>query len=291
MDWIEDQIEWSADGKKVAIGLTRFGAGKNLLLLPALSSISTRTEMRSLQERLGTSFATTAIDWPGFGTLPRPRVDWRPELYRTFLRFVMESVVQPAATIAAGHAAGYVLAEAAENPAGFGRLCLLSPTWRGPLPTMTGRRMALFRGLVKAVDLPLIGSVIYRLNVNSTVIGMMARGHVYADPTLLTPERMAEKRAVTEAPGARYASFRFVAGELDPFIDRDAFQESARRIPTKILVAYGGGTPRKSKAEMTGLASLPDVLTVELPRGKLSFYEEFPDLTREMIAPFLLESD
>ncbi|WP_181178310.1 alpha/beta hydrolase [Mesorhizobium sp. B4-1-3] len=291
MDWIEDQIEWIADGKKVAVGLSRFGTGKNLLLLPALSSISTRAEMRPLQERLGASFATTAIDWPGFGALPRPRIAWRPELYRTFLRFVTQSVVQPAATIAAGHGAGYALAVAAENPGGFGRLCLLSPTWRGPLPTMTGRRMALFRGLAKAVDLPLAGSFLYRLNVNSLVIGMMARGHVYADPAWLTPERMAEKRTVTDALGARYASFRFVAGELDPFTDRDAFLESVRRISTKILVVYGGGTPRKSKAEMTGLASLTNVRTVVLPRGKLSFYEEFPDQTWETIHPFLLESD
>ncbi|TPK65560.1 alpha/beta hydrolase [Mesorhizobium sp. B2-4-19] len=291
MDWIEDQIEWSADGKNVAIGLTRFGSGKNLLLLPALSSISTRTEMRPLQERLGTSFATTAIDWPGFGTLPRPRINWRPELYRAFLRFLTQSVVQPAVTIAAGHAAGYALAEAAENPAGFGRLCLLSPTWRGPLPTMTGRPMALFRRLAKAVDVPLAGSFLYRLNVNSLFIGMMARGHVYADPAWLTPERMAEKRTVTEAPGARHASFRFVAGELDPFTDRDAFLESARRIPTKVLLVYSNGTPRKSRAEMTGLASLPNVQAIELPLGKLSFYEEFPDLTCETINPFLFESD
>ncbi|UCI32190.1 hypothetical protein [Mesorhizobium sp. B4-1-4] len=116
MDWIEDQIEWSADSNKVAIGLTRFGAGKSLLLLPALSSISTHTEMRSLQERLGTSFATTAIDWPGFGTLPRPKVEWRPELYRAFLRFVM-SVVQPAATIAARLAGLAHRAQLAPDPA------------------------------------------------------------------------------------------------------------------------------------------------------------------------------
>ncbi len=35
-----------ADGKKITIGLTCFGTGKNMLLLPALSSISTRAEMR-----------------------------------------------------------------------------------------------------------------------------------------------------------------------------------------------------------------------------------------------------
>ena len=236
MNWAEEQIEWNADGEKIPIGLTCFGTGKNMLLLPALSSISTCAEMRPLQERLGTCFATTAIDWPGFGTLPRPKVNWRAELCRAFLRFVVENVVRPAVTVAAGHGASYALAQAAEHPVGIGRLCLLAPTWRGPLPTMAGKRMALFRWLASAVDPPLIGPFIYRLNVNGPVIGMMARSHVYADPAWFTAERMAEKRAVTEAPGARHASFRFVAGELDPFADRAAFLNAARRAGGKILL-------------------------------------------------------
>ncbi len=83
-------------------------------------------------------------------------------------------------------------------------------------------------GPARAVDLPVIGPALYRLNVNGPVIGMMARGHVYADPAWLTPERMAAKRAMTEAPGARHASFRFVAGELDPFTTRDDCLDAAR---------------------------------------------------------------
>jgi pimeloyl-ACP methyl ester carboxylesterase len=287
MDWVKERVEWEADGKPVVIGLTRFGTGPSLLILPALSSILTRTEMRPLQNRLGTYFSTVATDWPGFGDLPRPKVDWRPDLYRAFLHFVLTEVVRPAFTVAAGHAAGYALAEAADNPSSTGRLCLLSPTWRGPLPTITGKRMALFHGLAKAVDLPLLGSALYRLNVNGPVIGMMARGHVYADPAWLTPQRLAAKRAVTEVPGARHASFRFVAGELDLFTDREAFLDTVRRIGTDILVAYGSQTPRKSKAEMEALGSLANVNAVELPRGKLSFYEEFPDETAEAIIRFL----
>lgn len=221
MEWTEDRIEWRADGKPVQIGLTRAGSGPGLLLLPALSSISTRAEMRPLQERLAGRYATVAVDWPGFGDLPRPRVDWRPDLYRDFLRFVLAEIVRPEVTIAAGHATGYVLAQAAGDPASTGRLVLLAPTWRGPLPTMTGKRMGLFRALAKGVDLPVAGAAFYRLNVNGPVIGMMARGHVYADPAWLTPERMAVKREVTEAPGARHASFRFVAGERDPFATRE----------------------------------------------------------------------
>lgn len=277
MKWTEDRIEWVADGKPVTIELTRAGTGPAMLLLPALSSISTREEMRPLQERLAERYSTVAIDWPGFGKLPRPKVDWRPDLYRDFLRFVLAEIIRPETTVAAGHATGYVLAQAAADPASTGHLVLLSPTWRGPLPTMAGKRMGLFRVLARGVDLPVAGAAFYRLNVNGPVIGMMARGHVYGDAAWLTGDRMAAKRTVTEGKGARYASFRFVAGELDPFPTREAWLGAAGSIPGKIVVLYAEHTPRKSKAEMAMLASLENVSATVLPRGKLSFYEEYPD--------------
>lgn len=283
MAWADQQIEWRADGAAVRIGLTRFGSGPGLLLLPALSSISTRAELRPLQSLLGRAFSTLAVDWPGFGELPRPKVDWRPELYRAFLRFLLAEVAGPGALVAAGHAAGYALAQAAEEPASVTRLVLLSPTWRGPLPTMAGKRLGLFAGLVRAVDLPLAGRALYRLNVNGPVIRRMARGHVYADPAWLTAERLAAKRAVTAAPGARHASFRFVAGALDPFPDRQAFLAAARRVEGALLLLYGAEAPPKSRAEMAALGALEGVSSVVLPRGKLSFYEEFPEATAAAI--------
>lgn len=287
MIWTEDNIEWEADGKFLQIGLSRFGDGPALLLLPALSSISSRNELREIQQQLGTHFSTVAIDWPGFGTLPRPQIDWRPQHYQQFLRYVLEHIIQPTATVAAGHAASYVLAQAAEQQGSVGKLCLLSPTWRGPLPTMANRQSALFGKLSKAVDLPVIGSSFYRLNINGPVISMMARGHVYEDANWLTGSRLAEKRAVTEAPGARYASFRFVTGVLDLFADRQSFLDTARRCKTPILVVYGRQVPVKSKAEMMALCALAGVSSEELPKGKLSFYEEFPTETAETLSNFL----
>lgn len=289
MEVREERFDWLADGKPVSVGLNRAGSGPALLLLPALSSISTRHEMRPLQERLAARFSTVAIDWPGFGDLPRPKVDWRPELYRPFLAHVLRDLVQPAVTIAAGHAAGYALELAAQSPDATGRLVLLSPTWRGPLPTMTGKHLPLFSALSGAVDLPALGSAFYRLNVNGPVIGMMARGHVYDDPAWLTGERLAQKRRVTEAPGARHASFRFVAGQLDPFADRESFLDAARRSGAGIHVLYGRRAPRKSRAEMVALANLANVTAEECPDGKLSFYEEFPEDTATRILRCLSE--
>jgi hypothetical protein len=38
--------------------------------------------------------------------------------------------------------------------------------------------------------MPGIGSLLYRLNVNSLVVGKMVAGHVYSDPTWLSGERL-----------------------------------------------------------------------------------------------------
>jgi len=286
MDGIEGRIAWKADGEPLELGLTRYGEGPTLLMLPALSSIATRRELWGLQQSLGQSFSTVAIDWPGFGDLPRPKVDWRPEHYREFVRFLARQY-EPAATIAAGHGAGYAIGQAAEAPGSLGKLVLLSPTWRGPLPTMAAKRMGLFRTLARTVDLPVIGGGLYRLNVNKPVIGMMARGHVYGDPEWLTEERMWEKRRVTEAPGARYASIRFVTGELDPYEERDDLLSAAQRAGENMLLLYAKDAPPKSKAEMQLLAGLDNTEGLELSSGKLSFYEEFPEVTAQAVESWL----
>src|SRR5271166_2022185 len=60
-------FQWSWQGQHLVLGLDEAGDGALVLLLPALSSISTRGEMRPLMERLVSQFRVVAIDWPGFG--------------------------------------------------------------------------------------------------------------------------------------------------------------------------------------------------------------------------------
>jgi pimeloyl-ACP methyl ester carboxylesterase len=287
-----DCIIWNWEGKEVRLGYDRVGVGPSVLLLPALSSISTRREMQPLQERLAPSYSTVAVDWPGFGDKPRPPIAWRPKAYTAFLRYVLTDLCpHPAATVAAGHAASYALAVAAASQQATGFLCLIAPTWRGPLPTMMGGRRGLGSWIARVGDLRVLGQLLYRLNVNIPVVRMMARGHVYADPTWLVDERLAQKLAVVSAPGARHASIRFVTGMLDPMLSRSSFIETARRVQGPVLVIYGAGTPRRSKAEMMALLALPQVRSVELPTGKLGIHEEFPDAVAEAIMTFLADLD
>ncbi len=279
-------LEWRWRDETVHVGGESNGTEPKVLLLPALSSISTRHEMRPLQERLAKQYSTLCVDWPGFGDRARPRVDWTPEAYSAFLSFLLTEVIpHPHAIVAAGHAGTYALEHAARGS--IGRLVLIAPTWRGPLPTMMGGHRPFFDRLCRLVDGPVLGPLIYRLNVNRLVVRYMASGHVYSDPAFLEGERLREKLDVVRAPGARFASVRFVTGRLDPLDTRDAFLDLAQRAAVPILLVYGAETPPRSRAEMEALAALPGVRSVRLLHGKLSVHEEFPDATMEAISPFL----
>lgn len=47
------QIHWSWEGRELSLGVDEAGSGPSVLLLPALSSISTRREMHPLMKLLG----------------------------------------------------------------------------------------------------------------------------------------------------------------------------------------------------------------------------------------------
>jgi pimeloyl-ACP methyl ester carboxylesterase len=87
-------LRWSWQGQDVVLGLDEAGSGPLVLLLPALSSISTRGEMRPLMEQLASQFHAVAIDWPGFGARPRPEVKWTPEALSAFLDHVFHDVAR-----------------------------------------------------------------------------------------------------------------------------------------------------------------------------------------------------
>ncbi|WP_063614873.1 alpha/beta hydrolase [Bradyrhizobium sp. ARR65] len=282
------QFSWTWQNKAVELGVDTSGQGPTVLLLPALSSISTRREMWPLQTQLSSHYRTISLDWPGFGDRPRPAIDWTPEAYTAFLDYVLEAIApSPHAIIAAGHAATYALAHARARPTSLGRLVLLAPTWRGPLPTMMRGRRPFFDRLRKAVDLPVLGPALYKLNVNRIVVRFMAAGHVYTDPAWLSGERLREKLTVTGARGARYASIRFVTGALDPVETRQQFLALARQSKIPMLTVYGDQTPPRSRAEMQALAHVEGMQTICMPQGKLALHEEFAVGVAEVIARFL----
>jgi pimeloyl-ACP methyl ester carboxylesterase len=286
---MERKICWQWDGMTVTLGMEEAGNGPPLLLLPALSSVSTRAEMRCLLNQFAPNFHVVTVDWPGFGDLARPPADWTPDVLSGFLNWFLSDILpSPHGVVAAGHAATYALYQAVDRPNTTGRLVLISPTWRGPLPTMFGTYRSWFGRIRGAVDLAGIGPVLYRLNVNRFMVRRMGGEHVYSDPNWLSGDRLSAKLAVAHAQGARHASARFVTGCLDRVDSRPQFLDLVRNANKPVLVVYGDETPPRSRAEMDALAELPNVRMERLPKGKLSIHEEFPASVASIIRPFLM---
>ncbi|WP_428490581.1 alpha/beta fold hydrolase [Rhodopila sp.] len=283
------QVEWSWCGKSIVVGLDERGDGPGVLLLPALSSISTRAEMTPLMDRMASVMRVISVDWPGFGAGERPHLRWTPDALSGFLDHLLHAIIpEVSMVVAAGHAATYTLHHAAHHPGRLDRLVLIAPTWRGPLPTMIGGRHRRFAGIRRAIEMPLTGPLLYRANVNPFVVRMMLAGHVYSHRDTLSEHGWFEKQRVINAPGARFGTAAFITGGLDRVTSRAEFLALTQQAGVPILLTYTEQTPPKSRAEMQALGTLSSVQSCVLPNGKLGVHEEFPDDVTRVIAPFLL---
>ena len=281
-----DRYHWHYLGREYRVVYETVGQGDPLLLLPALSTVSSRTEMKGIANLLAGQYQVTVLDWLGFGESPCPPVDYNPILFQQLLQDFIQSTFQRSIIlIAAGHAAGYALKFAQENQDLVDQLVLIAPTWQGPLRVMglpDGVRTVV-RNLVRS---PLLGQALYYLNTTPSFLHLMYKRHVYVEETKLTSEFIAQKHQITDKKGARYAPAAFVTGALDPTVNREEFLQllSATSIPTLIVLAENA--PPKSKTEMEAMAELEQVQTVRLT-GTLGIYEEYPEAVTEAIQSFI----
>jgi pimeloyl-ACP methyl ester carboxylesterase len=233
---VAETLSLDLGGRRLQVVLERRGpaTASTWLLLPALSTVSSRSEWQPLAAAVADRCQLVSFDWPGFGDSDRPCLDYDADLLRSALRSILSYLYAQNRTrltvVAAGHSASIALALATEWSGQWRRLVAVAPTWRGPLPTMTGwspQRFGWLRGLVGA---PLIGPALYRLNTSRAVLGLMLRRHVWVERSLLTPERLLEQQQLARRRGARFASAAFVSGGLDPAEDRAWWLEQAQRL-------------------------------------------------------------
>lgn len=276
---------WQWQGQTYTVVYETKGEGTPVLLLPAFSTVSTRSEMRGLAEKLASQhYQVVALDWLGFGESDRPPLDYQPAIYHQLLHDFVRDISSPIAVVAAGHAAGYVMHLAQQQPNIVSRIVLVAPTWRGPFTVMgTGESVA---GIVrKLVRSPFVGQALYQANTTPAFLRLMYGRHVYVDKARLTPEFIAQKRQITQHPGARFAPAAFVTGKLDPVTSRAEFL-ALFAVSSPIMVIVGNQAPPSSTAEMEAIAALPKIQTQTLP-GTLGLHEEYAAEVADVVLPFL----
>ncbi|MBF2000079.1 MAG: alpha/beta hydrolase [Synechococcales cyanobacterium M58_A2018_015] len=284
------EFYWNWQKQRVTITYEILGEGKPILLLPAFSSVSTRSEMAGLAARLAEKFQVVALDWVGFGDSSRPGFRYRPAVYHAMLKDFVQAVFQePVVVIAAGHAAGYVMQLAQRSSPPWSWIVLVAPTWRGPLPTAMGEHRWAYNTLRFVVRLPLIGQLLYWLNTLPPFLRWMYQRHVYADPAHITPALIRDKWRTTQRRGARFASAAFVTGALDPVRKRSEFFNYFQPpLSAPVMMVIGEQTPPKSLEEMEILAHFSGVgIQIYRMPGSLGLHEEYADTLADGILPFL----
>ncbi|MEB3267749.1 MAG: alpha/beta hydrolase [Leptolyngbya sp.] len=277
---------WQWQGQPLTVVYETVGKGDPVLLLPAFSTVSNRAELKELALALAPHCQVTVLDWPGFGESDRPALDYSPALYTQFLQdFVTAIFETPIAIAAAGHAAGYALHLAAQQPTTCTKLTLVAPTWRGPLAVM-GVPPTVRKGVKELVRMPLLGQALYGLNTHPAFLKWMYRRHVFVDEQRLTPDYLRQRHRSTQQPGARYAPAAFVTGGLDPVPHRTALLSWLGQVTCPVMVVLATQAPPTSKAEMAAIAALPQVQTQQLP-GTLGLAEEFGAAVAAILKPFL----
>ncbi len=283
------QYRWSASGQSLRVAWhCSGGTGPAWLLLPALSTISCRSEWQAFSAALlehqpnghdqaqGQEAAAPqliSLDWPGFGESDRPRMPYNAELLARFLAdFRRDCCPADCGLIAAGHAAGIALLASQRHDLAMREWVLVAPTWRGPFPTMAKRRSRAFALILALVETPVVGPLLYRLNTTRSVLGWMSRRHVDVAGPGLTPEGIVERQRIARQPGARFASAAFVTGGLDPYDRPEGWLAAARALPQPLTVVIADQSPPKSLKEMQALAAVADRV-LHLP-GRLGAHEE-----------------
>ncbi|MEA5390809.1 alpha/beta hydrolase [Cyanobium gracile UHCC 0139] len=276
---VVDTLEVQLGGRRLRIVTERRGPqGAPLwLLLPALSTVSSRSEWQPLVMAVQDRVQLVSFDWPGFGDSDRPALAYDVALLGGCLEAVLTDLTSrqagPLTLVAAGHSAAVALALAGTWSDRWSRFVAVAPTWRGPLPTMTGWSPGRFGWLRRLVALPLIGPALYRLNTSRAMLRLMLRRHVWLDPGLLTPDRLRQQQRLARRRGSRFASSAFVSGGLDAADERGWWLEQARCLQCPFHVVLATAAPPRSTREMELLAQTADAVT-HLP-GRLGLHQEF----------------
>lgn len=256
-----------------------------LLLLPAISTVSSRGEWSSFTKVIENKYHVVSFDWPGFGDSDRPKIKYDSKILRIALRTIFDYLTQfkqeKFTVLTAGHSACIALDLADEYSQNWNQLILVAPTWRGPLPTMTGWYPAKFGWLRQLVLLPVVGPIFYHLNTSRFILKLMLRRHVWVDTSLLTAKQIFEQQKLSRRSGSRFASISFVSGGFDPAGDRSWWFEQVKRLKCSMHVVVAMDAPPRSKREMDLLADYAQ--QVSEIKGRLGLHQEFGAILCERV--------
>jgi pimeloyl-ACP methyl ester carboxylesterase len=224
-----DQLDLEQSGRVCYYSDTR-GTGRPLVLLHSVNAAPSAREMAPIFEHYRAERPVYAPDLPGFGRSDRSDRPYSPALYAATISEFMRQVVQrPADVVAFSLSSEFAARAAADVPALFRTLALISPSGFGkrqPPQGATGDRILRF------LRLPGVGGGLFRALTSRASIryflGQSFHGQV--------PRELIDYAYETaHQPGARYAPFRFLSMKL---FTAEAYTKLYEPLRLPVLVLY-----------------------------------------------------
>jgi pimeloyl-ACP methyl ester carboxylesterase len=240
-----------------------------LILLHDFYPGASNFEYRAIFSALADNFRVYALDWLGFGMSEHPNIAYTGEFYAHMLTgFVRDIVGRPSFVIAHGLAANVAVRAAADSPALFERLVLISP-----------------EGMAGLQEGPTIGQTLIRLTQRA-MLGMVPYALLSTTPALRwfsyatfgqdlesSGETLHHRYASAHQFGGHYATLALLTGELDLPI-RHIFPV----LEQPSLIISGEDDPRHSPDEMEDLAILNPRADLDiLPGTGAGLLEDHPN--------------
>lgn len=202
-------------------GISAYTAGRGapLLLVHSVNAAASAAEVRPLYDHWCASRQVFAVDLPGYGRSQRGDRAYTPRLMTDALHAMAAQIRQrcgdvPLDALAVSLGCEFLARAAAESPARWGRLALVSPTgfngtrsWRAA----QGSTRAV-PGMLKLLSQPLWAQALFNGLTKPGVVRYFLKrtwGGPVVDETMWR-----DAVAVARAPGARFAPLHFLSGGL-----------------------------------------------------------------------------
>lgn len=229
-----------AQGGFLALYGDETGSGERVLLVHSVNAAASSFEMRPLYTRLQSARPVSALDLPGYGYSERGNRPYSPVLMAGAIVAALERL-GPSHVVALSLGAEFAARAAADRPDLFSSLALLSPTGFGADQGTPGWVGA-------AVRVPLWSQAAYDALTSRPVIRYYLQKS-FAGPVDEAAVDYAYRTA--HQPGARFAPFAFLAGEL---FTSDAPTSLYGHVDVPVVVLY-------DRDPFSGFEKLPEFLS------------------------------
>lgn len=259
------------------------GQGPPLLLLHSVNAAASAAEVRPLFEHWQATRTVFAPDLPGYGFSERSDRAYTPRLMTDALHAVAALArercgPQPLDALAVSLGCEFLARAAAEQPAHWGRLALVSPTgfmgrraWRGP----PGSTRAL-PWLHRVVAHPRWAQALFNGLTKPAVVRYFLR-RTWGGPNIDTT--MADYAILTaRQPGARHAPLHFLSAGLFSADIHDVYD--ALRQP--VWVSHGVRGDFTDYRALAGWRGRPNWRITVYPTGAMPYFEKPADFNAEL---------